>query len=269
MTININMKHLKIIFLIAAFFAAETIQCGVFIVVHGTWGTASAWSAPGGAFFDELEAYARQCGHRTITYTWSGYLDESHRAAAGKGLAKLIRSYPSKTEFYIVAHSHGGNVAIMASQELAQYAENRHRIKAMYVLGTPVEYMGVIDYFYNLFSLNDLVQPVLGFFNRTYPFHERIGNIRVRINGKEPDHYSIHHAAIARWLPRLHDMLVNLECSPAFALHTPGIIDFFDTAKPQYTVDIERKKLLEKDSSMQKRMLALFRQQQLRVPITK
>ena len=227
-------------------------MCGVFIIVHGTWGTASSWNIPGGDFFDTLEKNAQRLGHATINFSWSGYLDPMHRANAGKALAKLIRSYPSTTEFYIVAHSHGSNVAIVASQELGRQEHNHHRIKILYALGTPVDRtlympdMDVIDYYYNLFSFKDIVQPILGYCHRTYPTHDRIANIRILINGKEPDHYSIHHPVLARWIPNLHSMLMKHECSPVFAFHVPGLIDFFDVAKPRYTLDVEREALLEK-----------------------
>jgi hypothetical protein len=264
---HICMKYEYRIVSVALLFTSYATICGIFIVVHGTWGSASTWSIPGGNFFDILEQRARRLGHKAITYTWSGYLDEAHRAAAGKALAKLIRSYPVKTEFYIIAHSHGSNVAILASQELAKLESNRHRIKLLYALATPVEPniympdMDVIDYFYNLFSLKDIVQPVLGFFYRTYPAHERIANIRIMIDGKEPDHCDIHHTALAYWIPTLHEILIKNECSPVFECKLPGILNFHDTAKPQYTLDIEREALLEKDRTIHGHMLALFRKQ--------
>lgn len=260
-----DMKNIYFIFLVPFILISCRVRGGVFIVIHGTWASASSWSTPGDTFFDVLEKHALQKGHRTITYTWSGVLDETHRASAGKALAKLIRSYPAKTEFYIVAHSHGGNVAVVASQELAKYEKNNHRIKVLYSLATPIDPnlympdMDIIESMYNFFSLNDAVQPVLGFFQRTYPSHERIANIRVYINGKEPDHSSIHHPAIARWIPKLHDMLMNLECSPIFAFKMPGIIEFSDSSKPLYTMDIEREALLKKDRTIHEQMCALFR----------
>jgi hypothetical protein len=268
---HITMKYTYYIFSAALLFTSRVTMCGIFIVVHGTWGTASTWSVPGGDFFDILEAQARKLGHKAITYTWSGYLDEDHRAAAGKSLAKLIRSYPSKTEFFIIAHSHGANVAILASQELAKIEQNKHRIKIVYALGTPVDHnkympnMEIIEYFYNLFSFKDLVQPVLGYFHRTYPPHERIANIRILINDKQPDHTTIHHPALGRWLPNLHEMLTHNECSPAFAFHIPGVIDFYDTIKPRYTLDIDRDTLLEKDRTMQEHILALFRKREFEI----
>ena len=48
--------------------------------------------------------------------------------------------------------------------------------------------MKVIQYLYNLFSFEDLIQTVLGLSVREFPEHKRIANLRVIINGKEPDH---------------------------------------------------------------------------------
>lgn len=263
------MKSTYYIFALISCIAYCVIDGGVFIIVHGTWSTVSTWSNPDGDFFDVLEQNAQLLGHAVIPFTWSGNLEDSYRIIAGKNLAKIIHSYPSSTEFYIVAHSHGGNVAIRASQELAKYAHNNHRIKILYTLGTPIDRehympnMEVIEYCYNFFSLNDIVQPVLGLFNRTHPQHERIANIRVFINGKEPDHHTLHHPSLARWLPALHDMLVRLECSPAFAWHIPGIIDFNETQKPLYTFDVKRQSLLEQDQALHKQLYTLFRCQKL------
>lgn len=260
-----RMKCVYYIFVLHLALASRMLDAGVFIIVHGTWSKASSWYAPGGHFFDLIEQQARDLGHTAITYTWSGYLDEAHRAAAGKALAKLIRSYPADTEFYIIAHSHGGNVAILASQELANIEGNTHHIKIVYALATPVDSahympnMNIIDYFYNLFSFKDAVQPVMGFFGRTYPYHERIANIRIMINGKEPYHSEIHHPAVAHWLPQLHEMLMKNECGPVFALHTAGLIHFKDQSKPQYLLDIEREQLLAKDRTLYNRFCALFR----------
>lgn len=259
------MKYRYFLFTLLLF---KTINGGVFIVVHGTWASSSAWSKPDGDFFTELEKSAHERGHATITYTWSGNLNEAHRLAAGKGLAKLIRSYPPDTECYIVAHSHGGNVAIIASQELGKMPENKHRIKILYALATPIESqqympdMAVIDYFYNLFSLVDFVQPVLGLFNRVYPPHERMVNLRTVINDREPSHCDIQHPAIARWLPSLHGMLITHQCSPVFDFHVPGIIKFYDTEKPRYELDIDRDALLEKDKRIHEYMFAVFRKKQ-------
>ena len=119
--------------------------------------------------------------------------------------------------------------------------------------------MSVIGCFYNLFSFRDAVQPVMGFFCRTYPDHERIANIRIMINGKEPYHCEIHNAALARWLPRLHDMLINNECSPLFALHIPGLIHFNEISKPQYMLDMERERLLAQDKTFYGRICSIFR----------
>jgi hypothetical protein len=264
-----RMKYAYYIFVVRLCIASAMLDGGVFIIVHGTWSKAASWYAPGGHFFDLIEQKARDLGHTAITYTWSGYLDEAHRAAAGKALAKLIRSYPADTEFYIIAHSHGGNVAILASQELGTIENNKHRIKIVYALATPVDPthympdMNVIDYFYNLFSFKDAVQPVMGFFSRTYPDHERIANIRIMINGKEPYHCDIHHQTLAQWLPQLHEMLIKNECSPLFALYTPGLIHFRDQSKPQYLLDIEREELLTKDKSLYDRVCAVFRKRMI------
>src|SRR5579885_1602889 len=134
---------------------------GVYIIVHGTWASKSAWSKPGGDFFDALEAVAAHHDCCVVSYTWSGKIDNKSRQHSAKGLAKLIASYPEDMNIFLVCHSHGVNVGILACKELEN--TNRH-IAAFYALAAPVNThsymppMNSINYFYCFFSFNDLVQ---------------------------------------------------------------------------------------------------------------
>ncbi|MBX9830530.1 alpha/beta fold hydrolase [Candidatus Babeliales bacterium] len=85
-------------------------------------------------------------------------------------------------------------------------------IHAAYFLGTPIDAqtfmpnMKVIKHVYNLYSHGDLIQPVLGFFQRALPTHERIANLSVTIKNTgiipsdQPSHAQLHHPLVARWL---------------------------------------------------------------------
>jgi hypothetical protein len=206
---------------------------------------------PGGDFFDVLEKSAVECGGSVTPFSWSGANSNDARDQAAKNLAKLIDTYSSSVRIIVVAHSHGGNVALLASDKL-----KRNRIDVLYTLGTPINKaiypnMDRINYCCNLFSFEDLVQPVLGMFAREHCCHKRIGNIRVVINGKEPDHSQLHSPLIAQWIPGL-DVIIKKEIGA-------GII-YFDSAKPpSYAEDKKRKELLERDYQLSLLMLNSLR----------
>jgi len=129
---------------------------------------------------------------------------------------------------------------MLASQELAAIG-SKHRIHAVYNLGTPVnmkEYwpdMSVIDYVYNLFSLDDVIQPVMGMFERVYPHHPRIANLRVMIDGKGIDHEMLHAPCIGLWLPVLGKYAL---CGK------PGLLNFSKDQPPCYCVDVQQTHLI-------------------------
>ncbi len=225
----------------------------VFIVVHGTWAAQSAWFQAGGDFFDTLEKSAKTINAHVVSYVWSGKNNYESRVQAAKGLVKLIQSYPVDTYINLVTHSHGSNVGILASQFLAKDCINKHKIDVFYALATPVQTtsyfpdMNTIRYFYHLFSFADLVQPVIGLFDRQYPQHERIANIRVTIENKEPQHSALHDPIIAHWLPYLHEklMLQTLHTNQPIIFTHPGIIHFFANHPPRYEIDTHRADLLK------------------------
>lgn len=219
-----------------------------YIIVHGTWSRPFTWHMPGGAFYDAL-ASVSQPG--TISFfLWSGKNNHDARITGGKRLAHYIREFcPEDSEINIIGHSHGSNVGIIASHELAKDPTNKHRIYRFFALGTPTHTtrylpdMNTITYFYNLFSYNDYVQPVFGFFEREYPKHDRIANICITINGNEPRHADMHHPLIAQWIPNIHEDLQSqaLAGFDTFSFHTPGIIHFNDDETPRYELDPDRR----------------------------
>ncbi|MDR3550658.1 MAG: hypothetical protein P4L31_04550 [Candidatus Babeliales bacterium] len=246
---------------------SQSTHKGVFIIVHGTWGIDSLWCKPGGEFFDELERTAHKMNKRVVSYMWPGYLNHDSRQLAAHGLAKLIKSYPAHMDITIFAHSHGGNVSIVASQILASDKTNKHTIEALYTLGTPINHtyyapdMNVVRRVYNFFSFADRVQPVLGVFGRMFPDHPRIANIRLMVNGKEPGHLEFCTALAARWLPRLNQLVKeSIGGFEKFTCSNPGIIHLTITGSPIYILDTQRNALIDRDEFiMQKVMSNLLR----------
>jgi pimeloyl-ACP methyl ester carboxylesterase len=228
----------------------------VFILIHGTWGAECSWHAPKGDFFDALEATVSEKNSVVVSFRWSGGCGHESRVKAAENLMKLIKTYDVDMPIFIIAHSHGGTVAVLASHLLAQEVDNKHHIRALFTLGTPVmsnylPNMKIIHYLYNLFSFEDLVQPVLGISSREYPEHKRIANLRVIINGKEPDHAGLHHPIIGKWIAYLHQYFkLYLQGRNITHISEPSIVYFDENKAPEYAYDIRRNELIERDHQL-------------------
>ncbi len=257
----LNKKHFLMKKILILFFIFSPLHAhSVFILIHGTWALEETWHMPGGDFFDVLE---KNCAHipaKVIPFCWTGRNRHEARVCAAQGLVKLIQSYPSDVSINIIAHSHGSNVGILASHILAMDKNNNHHIDEFYALGTPInsDYqpdMSIINYVYNLFSFEDLIQPVVGMFKRVYEAHDRIANIRITIDGNQPDHSNLHSPIIGSWLPHLHAWLLKQNID----LKNPGIIHFVSNQEPQYEIDEKRSMLIERDLRLSTLILLSFR----------
>ena len=175
-------------------------------LVHGTFAKDQSWYQRDGDFYD---SYLSQIPFGTCIYsfTWSGRCSHAHREKAARLLAEIICWYcrPGDT-IILVGHSHGGNVCILAANELAK-CRPAYRIKKLFSLGTPVSYapdytpnMDHIDRLYHFFSFGDMVQPVFSLFNRVFKEHPRIWNIGVKIDGVSPSHSDLRSPALVHFL---------------------------------------------------------------------
>jgi hypothetical protein len=222
---------------------------GIYILIHGTWGNKSEWYTPHGSFYKILEKAVQQINYKVISYTWSGSFDHNCRLLAGNILAKLIQSYPANTIINIVSHSHGGNVAAIASQVLAADSHNKQKINALFSFGIPVDThyympnMNIIKKMYNFFSYKDKVQPIFGLYSREYPNLPRIANIRICIENKEPSHGQLTSDVVAHWIPLLHEDLAEKKIGnfQYFEFTKPGAINFSSYDQIYYAIDINRK----------------------------
>lgn len=233
----------------------------VFIVIHGTWGSRETWYKKGGDFFTTLEHNVHKDA-TVVSFSWSGKLDNHSRTQAGHELAHYIQLYPPETIINLIGHSHGGNVGALATQELAQSPHNHHRIHRLYTLATPVNTksympdMRIIEHFYNLFSLDDCIQPVLGIFGRVYPPHPRSANIRIVIGNKGPDHEDLHSPCIAALLPQLE----AIACKQGYqaVVGAPGLIQFCKAGHPHYTHDAHQELLIKKNENIIRHLATVF-----------
>jgi hypothetical protein len=85
------------------------------VLVHGTFDRAALWAQPGSVFRTSLSRTLPNA--EIVVHFWSGSNSFSARAAAATDLARLLRSTSalnSSARILIVAHSHGGNIALQA-----------------------------------------------------------------------------------------------------------------------------------------------------------
>ncbi|HEX8696048.1 MAG TPA: hypothetical protein VF746_26770 [Longimicrobium sp.] len=106
-------------------------------LVHGTFARGAPWTQPGSS----VRAYlgdALGADTQFEAFEWSGLNTHEARLAGGRDLARRLRekiaANPALVHF-IVAHSHGGNVAVYALRELSE-AEH-HAIAGVVCFATP------------------------------------------------------------------------------------------------------------------------------------
>ena len=106
----------------------------VITLVHGTWGDTKGWVARGSFLRRELE---RQLGSVAFRrFSWSGANTHAARIAGGANLARFIRDGHAESpdaRHVIIAHSHGGNVALYALRDPAA----REVVSSIVTLATP------------------------------------------------------------------------------------------------------------------------------------
>ncbi len=223
----------------------------VAILIHGTWGLNSAWHQPGDLFYETLKTCLAQAKIKLINFNWSGKLCYTKRAAAGLNLANLINSYPANTRFIIISHSHGGNVGIVACNQLT----TKNQIEAFYSLGLPVDKinylpnMQVIQNFYHIFPFGDIHQTALGIHERVFASQPRVYNINIEINKTKPQHENLHGLQIAKWLLEIDKIIKNFK-NPS----NHFFAKFNNNQAPEITIDSQIQAKLDYDQRWHERM---------------
>jgi hypothetical protein len=105
-------------------------------LVHGTFARNAAWTRPGSALRDHLEARlpGRVVYHR---FRWSGWPSHLARDRAGSRLrARLLKCVQnSETAHHcVISHSHGGNIVCYALRDATELAD---RLDCIITLSTP------------------------------------------------------------------------------------------------------------------------------------
>lgn len=178
------------------------------ILVHGTFARGSADFRPGGVFF---QAVAQSVRDRAVTsLQWSGGDNHQARLEGAKALVQYIKDYkfaPGE-KLNIVAHSHGGNLAIAAiNLGLGRAVDNLVTLgtpsRDGYRLGEPSD----VKNWVNVFNSYDQVQ-VRGGGDFTSPFE---------------------FGSAARTHPFAHNVDWDVDFGPFGsheALHSPSAWDF-------------------------------------------
>jgi pimeloyl-ACP methyl ester carboxylesterase len=118
------------------------------LLVHGSFANSSGsgdvpWWQPGSAFCRTLDLRCREqgaaarCWASVKTFAWTGYNSEPARRAGGSALAgqlAALEADASVARYYLVGHSHGGNVILNALQEMT---DKPQKLGAVVFMGTP------------------------------------------------------------------------------------------------------------------------------------
>jgi len=117
----------------------------VIIAIHGTFAQQAPWSQAGSAFHRRILSRMPQTDIEWVAMNWTGKNSHAAREAASLQLADLIKLHSADTagsQLFIIAHSHGGNVALMT---LAQFPALQRRVTGVVCLSTPFIQASAVD----------------------------------------------------------------------------------------------------------------------------
>lgn len=188
----------------------------LYILIHGTWASSERWHRivrklpmwyqPGHKSFEALK---KRSNGTVVAHIWSGNNHLNDRIAGAKTLVPLIKKYAKTHTVYIIGHSHGGNVALLALDLLA-HEQKFTLVHELILLGTPLyldwypQSLKAVHRIYNIFSYGDIIQPVGGMYERVLPEHDHIFNIQVKTNSSCPMHNQLYKVEILEQVPRFH-----------------------------------------------------------------
>ncbi len=235
------------------------------IIIHGTFARSIPfikWWKKGG---DGYQALSQALSHKKESivihaFGWTGHNNHQARKDAARQLVKLAQTYltDSSHSLHIVAHSHGGTVALLAAQMLAEQ-KSHLKIAQLFNLGTPVhaqwypQAFSIIQTTYHLFSYGDMVQPVITMFERTLPAAQHIYNLQVKKDYGCPWHETLRSAELISQLPTLSALITE---PGEYCLH----LDTKSKTSPFFTIskDLTRAQDLEIDHAAIKQILTLY-----------
>ena len=121
------------------------------LLVHGTWARGSRWWQPGGDFHSYLLNNVSNdlYNNGQDIFSWSGGYSQAAYQLGAQDLINWINTHQIDGFKYLFAHSHGGSVAMLASQEGLT-------IDKLILLSCPVhgKYMPHFNYVGNVISIH-------------------------------------------------------------------------------------------------------------------
>ena len=234
------------------------------ILIHGTFARVLPWYKKGGSGYEALSQAltAKNQPFLIHPFSWTGYNNHQARTKAAQELQELLQQLSANKyhTIHIIAHSHGGTVALLAANMLTEQSYHL-RITELFALGMPVhadwypKAWESIDTMYHIFSYGDFIQPVLTIFERMLPEIPNVYNLPVKKNNEGLWHETLRSAEILIQLPILHTLLTE-KASYCLHLDTKSKETPFFTANP-YTVE-EKEKDLAIDRAYFKQIINLY-----------
>jgi pimeloyl-ACP methyl ester carboxylesterase len=164
----------------------EQVVPSLTVIVHGTWANDETWWRWPAEFPQYVDQQTKDVYKGPLPFKWSGDNTDEARREGGRALFRWMQEHPTE-KLTVIAHSHGGNVAFVASQVGL-------KMQNLILLGTPIrtDYLPKMDNIqtiHNTYSSEDDVQ-FLGTLFRTRDggrvLPEARENIEVKTASKNP-----------------------------------------------------------------------------------
>ncbi len=159
------------------------------------------------------------------------------------------KPYEPASSFFALPTHHVDDLELIATIRTMAPHQKKYPIDMVYMLAVPIDQkqfrpsMNVIGNILNCYSSGDFIQPVLGYYGRKYPSHERISNVEVSFKDhasyeKNPGHSQIHSSIVGKWLLYIPHTLAHAARGgfDAFNFGVDGKIVFDIAAGPLFTV---------------------------------
>lgn len=235
------------------------------IIIHGTFARSIPlvkwWKKEGSGHQTLVKALSSKKKKVLVhSFAWSSENNHPARQQAARDLISFLKSLGNSTHrtIHIVAHSHGGTVALLAAHMIAEQRIPL-RIAELFNLGTPIhaswypKASSVIDTIYQLFSYGDMVQPVITMFQRILPPAPNIYNLQVKKDYSSPWHETLRSDELIMQLPTLHTLIKE---PGEYCLH----LDTKTKPEPFFTItpDTTREKDLATDLAFTRQIMNLY-----------
>lgn len=214
-----------------------------------------------------------KCEYSFYTFGWDGRLNKKHRKQWGEKLYKELIEEIKKIknqeiEICIIAHSHGGNVALNLAMAEDKFKHNL-KINKLILFGTPIQSetksfidSAVFKNIYNIFSTGDNIQTLDNISSKDFFSKRKFTNkengkcllpkklkqIEVKVGNKKPSHCEL-------WFFGWTKLPIYRKSFPLYPLpvatFTPLIVDFIDNK-------IEKDQNIKLNIEKQKSELSLF-----------